>query len=256
MPLDMGSQAVNSGPIPGLQMILTEDHLKSSRDIHNNLPDDDILLGVVGEISEHLPQLRLLFEEFGVENLFGVHILHKHSEVPDGFHLVGRTEIRDKRLYYWTRVVDDTLNPSKVCGRKFVFDPQHGLYPYEFHEGPMPDLSKVDPKFFLRFTEYLVTHELTSILGLMYVPPELLIYDMVEFVLSNCRLLLVQMVFLEIDMTTTVTTDWRFSQPKITRKTYCIPDRNMKHPSPDDLLLQQYQISITDNYLATLPMDL
>ncbi|OBS15422.1 hypothetical protein FPOA_13759 [Fusarium poae] len=167
MPLDMGSQAVNSGPIPGLQMILTEDHLKSSRDIHNNLPDDDILLGVVGEISEHLPQLRLLFEEFGVENLFGVHILHKHSEVPDGFHLVGRTEIRDKRLYYWTRVVDDTLNPSKVCGRKFVFDPQHGLYPYEFHEGPMPDLSKVDPKFFLRFTEYLVTHELTSILGLI-----------------------------------------------------------------------------------------
>lgn len=33
MPLTMGSQAVDSGLIPGLQEILTEKHLKRSRDM-------------------------------------------------------------------------------------------------------------------------------------------------------------------------------------------------------------------------------
>ncbi|RKK10831.1 hypothetical protein BFJ65_g14826 [Fusarium oxysporum f. sp. cepae] len=249
----MSTQAVHGGPIPGLQRTLTTHDLEKARqqydfpsfirnavaDVcsHNNLPEDDILLKVVEKIRKHLPQLRLLFQKFGVVNLFGVHVPHRHFTVPDRFHLVGQTEARDESLYL-TRLMDDTFNPSEVCGRKFVYDPQRGWCPHEFHYGPMPDIRNVDPEFFLRFTEYLVTNELTSILGLMYLPQELLLYDMIEFVLSNCALLLVQAASTRIT-DDRVTTSWNFSDPIYTRETDCIPDRFGKHPPrPDDFLLQ------------------
>ncbi|KAI3572346.1 hypothetical protein IWW34DRAFT_231144 [Fusarium oxysporum f. sp. albedinis] len=220
--MDMSTQAVHGGPIPGLQRTLTTRDLEQARqqydfpsfirnavaDVcsHNNLPEDDILLKVVEKIREHLPQLRLLFQKFGVVNLFGVHVPHRHFTVPDRFHLVGQTEVRDESLYL-TRL----------------------------------------------FTEYLVTNELTSILGLMYLPQELLIYDMIEFVLSNCALLLVQAASTRIT-DAKVTTSWNFSDPIYTRKTDCIPDRFNKHPPPpDDFLLQETQTSINDTIQQHYP---
>ncbi|KAK2471245.1 hypothetical protein H9L39_17476 [Fusarium oxysporum f. sp. albedinis] len=204
--MDMSTQAVHGGPIPGLQRTLTTRDLEQARQHHNNLPEDDILLKVVEKIREHLPQLRLLFQKFGVVNLFGVHVPHRHFTVPDRFHLVGQTEVRDESLYL-TRL----------------------------------------------FTEYLVTNELTSILGLMYLPQELLIYDMIEFVLSNCALLLVQAASTRIT-DAKVTTSWNFSDPIYTRKTDCIPDRFNKHPPPpDDFLLQETQTSINDTIQQHYP---
>jgi hypothetical protein len=261
----MITKAVHGGPIPGLQQPLTAHDLVQTRKqynspslirnavanicSHNNLPEDDILLRVVEKIIDHLPHLRQLFEKFGVVNLLGVHILHRHFTVPDGFHLVGQTGTSDEDLYL-TELMDDKLNPDNVCGRKFVYDPQSGcLYPYELHYGPLPDTSNVDPEFFLQFNEYIVTHELTSMLGLMYIPQELLKHDMDEYIPRHCALLLVRAASPRIS-NAKVPTSWNFSDPTRIRETDCIPDRFNKHTEPpkNDRLLQETQAGINDTF--------
>jgi hypothetical protein len=251
---------VNSAPISGLQRAVTRDDFVLARKVcdsqlpirnvianscsYNNLPEDNVLIEIEEKVQEHLPQLRMIFEKFGVENVLGVNALHRHDIVLDGFHLAGKAEIRDTGLQYLTEAVEDAHDPNQVCGLKFTYDSEYGSWtPYEFHKGPLPGtISQVDPKFFLQFTDYLVTHNLTSVLGLMYIPKEMLTYDMIEFVFPNC--VMVQTPMLVTDITTTVTTGWRFPEPNLTRKTHCVPDRDTTHPPPNDLLLQHYQISI------------
>ncbi|KAG7410331.1 hypothetical protein Forpi1262_v017554 [Fusarium oxysporum f. sp. raphani] len=196
--------------IPGLLQPLTRKHFVKAPEDHNKLPTDDALLQVEKEVLEkHLSQLKQLFERCNAENLFAVYILHRHFKVSNGFNLVGRIVICDKCHCYWTRTVaNHTINSGEVCGRKFIFDKQQGWLPCEFHEGPAPDLSKVDPEFFLEFTNYLVKHDLTSTFGLEYIVPELLIFDMLEITLPNCELLLVEAVFLSLDNLVVVTTRW------------------------------------------------
>lgn len=264
--LDKGPRVINHDRIPGLQQPPTSgDFVRARQECasrsfiynvianacsHNNLPNDDALLKVEEKIlNEHLPQLKLLFKRFNVEKLFAVYIPHRHSKVPDGFHLVGQTKIFDGLCYYWTRTVaNDTLNSNKVCGRKFIFDKQQGWRPCDFHEGSAPDLSKVKPEFFLELTNYLVKHDLTSTLGLEYIVPELLlIFNMLEFILPNCGLLLVEATSLQFNYATTVTTSWGWSHPIFTREIRCIPDRDKKHqPVAVDYQLQESHTSIND----------
>jgi hypothetical protein len=190
------------------------------------------------EIWAHLPYLRRLFEKFFVVDMFGVQILHRHFTIPDGSHLVGRTTINDEDLYL-TELTDDKLNPNDVCGRKFMFDAEYGtLYPSELHYGPMPDTSKVDPAFFGQFSEYIIKHELTLTLGLIYIPQELLKQDMYEYVSrknTNLALRLVRAASPGLD-NDKVSTTFDFSDPRCTRKTDCIPDRNNRHPANNDSL--------------------
>jgi hypothetical protein len=236
MPLDMDSQAVNSGPIPGLQQALTIKDFELARDIYNALPKDDTLLEAQQKDGEHLPQLRLLFQKFGVQQLFGLHRLHRHSDILDGFQMAGRTVIHNKHPYYWTKVVDDALKPSKVCGLKYIYHPEHGLCPYEFHEGDLPDISKVDPEFFLAVNKYLVKHDLTSTFGLLYLAPGLLERSKLEFVLSNGEMLLAQMasslvqaVLSILDNGATVATCWSWLNPMCTSEIRCLIFEDRKH---------------------------
>ncbi|KAM5528845.1 hypothetical protein FOXYSP1_16689 [Fusarium oxysporum f. sp. phaseoli] len=229
MSWDMDLQAVHGGSIPGLQQALTIKDFELARDIFNALPKDDTLLKVQQKDHEHLRQLSLLFEKFGVRQLFGLHRPHRHSNVPDGFQMAGRTVIHNKHLYYWTKPVDDALKTSKVCGLKYIFHREQGLCPYEFHEGDLPDISKVDPEFFLAVNNYLINHDLTSTFGLLYLAPGLLERSKLEFVLTNGELLLAQMASSLVrtalsifDIGTTVTTCWSWSSPTCTSEIRCL----------------------------------
>ncbi|RKK87917.1 hypothetical protein BFJ68_g16995 [Fusarium oxysporum] len=276
--LDNASREIKHDQIPGLLQPLTREHFVkapkeyASRSLiynviadvcsHNKLPTDDALLQVEKEVLEkHLSQLKQLFKRYNAENLFAVYILHRHFKVSKGFNLVGRIIIFDECHCYWTRTVaNHTINSGEVCGRKFIFDKQQGWLPCEFHEGSAPDLSKVDPEFFLEFTNYLVKHDLTSTFGLEYIVPELLIFDMLEITLSNCALLLVEAVFLSLDNLVVVTTSWGWpSDQPVERRIDCLkkPDGSHKevnvdtqksHSSFDDV------IRSVENYLYSLSL--
>ena len=150
--------------------------------------------------------------------------------------MVGRTVIHNKHPYYWTRVVDDALEPSKACGLKYIHHPEHGLCPYEFHEGDLPDRSKVDTEFFSAVNNYLVKHDLTSTFGLLYLAPGLLERSKLEFVLSNGDMLLAQMasslvqaVLSIFDNGTTVASCWSWLNPTCTSEIRCLIFEDGKH---------------------------
>lgn len=150
--------------------------------------------------------------------------------------MAGRTETRDECLYYWTRAVDDTLESSKVCGLKYIFHREYGLCPYDFHEGDLPDTSKVDPKFFLTVEKYLVEHDLTSTFGLLYLAPGMLERNMLEFVLPNGDLLLVEEARIPLGKLPRVTTAWaRLSsaEGQFERKLECVVFPDLSHRKVD-----------------------
>ncbi|KPA35716.1 hypothetical protein FLAG1_11566 [Fusarium langsethiae] len=170
----MSAETVYGGPIPGLQMPLTIHDLRHGRKYHNELSygneDQDQSYG------SHRESLRQLLETFDVQDIFGLVDKHKHFDVPLDSHLIGTIGTFGacpKSLFYLTRTVaDKTFNPNELCGHKFTYIPGQGLRPYEFHQGPLLDRSKVGPEFFSQFTNYLNKYNITSI-GLEYVIPQL-----------------------------------------------------------------------------------
>ncbi|EXK76285.1 hypothetical protein FOQG_18968 [Fusarium oxysporum f. sp. raphani 54005] len=178
MPLTMGSQAVDSGLIPGLQEILTEKHLKRSRDIRNNLlkesKDEDR--------DEHINFLLWLLKDCGVQDIFGIVDVHSHFDVPRGSHMVTKIEGRNasfSRLR--TEPAQDKDLEPELCGHKFVYIPELGWYPYEFRLGPLLDTNEAYSKFFSRFSNYLDQHNITS-LGFEYTIPQVFGITMCETV--------------------------------------------------------------------------
>ncbi|KAL3587506.1 hypothetical protein FPOAC2_13403 [Fusarium poae] len=230
--LDKGSHEINYGQIPGLQQPLTSYHFTKFYKDHNNLPTDDVLLQVEEEVlKNHLPLLKQMFKRYKVENLFAVHIPHRHFEVPVGFSLVGQT-ISDGRCYSIRRVANNTLNCGQVCGRKFVFDNQ-GWFPCEFHEGSAPDLRELDGEFFRELTTYLISHDLTSTFGLEYIVPELIILDILETNPSNDELQLAEPKSVPFNDAKTVTTSWGWPDPIYTREIRCIVFPEVGHQKAD-----------------------
>ncbi|KPA36507.1 hypothetical protein FLAG1_10718 [Fusarium langsethiae] len=227
MLVDRDSYTLNNHRIPGLQEPLISRHLDQACKRQNKLPTDDILLQLKEKIN-HLPHFKDLFERYKVNNLFAVHFLHRHSEVAHGFNMVGRT-ISDGRLYWTRKVANNTLDTSKVCGRKFMFDEQ-GWFPCEFHEGSAPDLSKVKPEFFTDFAAYLVENDLTSTFGLEYIVPELLIFNMLENNWQRYGLVISESTSVPLDDNSTVITSWGWLDSLRKRELRCVrfPDGHKK----------------------------
>ncbi|RKK10514.1 hypothetical protein BFJ65_g14511 [Fusarium oxysporum f. sp. cepae] len=213
---------------------------------HNQLPIDDVLLKIEDTVKKHVPQLKLILKQYGVKN-FAVCVQHRHFKVPDGFNMVGRVLFQG--LFYFTRKVanDKILGPGNVCGRKFIFDKQYGWRPCEFHEGSAPDLSKVAPEFFIVYTTYLVKHDLTSIFGLEYTVPGLLIFDILEIGLSDYGLLYVDTASMPLNDAQIVTTRFGLSGPIHNNELRCIRfpeghrkvnvDQQESDPSDDEVII-------------------
>lgn len=214
MPLDMGSQAVNSGPIPGLQTILTEEHLKRSRDIRNNLfkesKDEDR--------AEHIDFLLWLLKDCGVQDIFGIVDVHSHFDVPRGFHMVTKIEDRNASLSCLRTqpAQDKDLKPHELCGHKFVYTPGQGWHPYEFRFGPLLETNEAFSKFFSRFSNYLDEHNITS-LGLEYTIRQVSGIQMYETVSKKERCMVLEEISPSLRLSkrlSWVPTCWRCSTSK------------------------------------------
>jgi hypothetical protein len=237
MPLDMGSQAVNSGPIPGLQMILTEDHLKHSRDIRNNLSKES----KDEDRAEHIDFLLWLLNDCGVQDIFGIVDVHSHFDVPHGFHMVTEIEDRNASLSRLrTQLAQDKdLKPHELCGHKFIYTPGQGWHPYEFRLGPLLDTGEAYSKFFSRFSNYLDKHNITS-LGLEYTIRQFSGIKMYETVWGNERRMVLEEILPSLRLSKqllSVPTCWRWSSKSkdtMGPEVYCTidPDTGDHVPPP------------------------
>ncbi|KAI3565917.1 hypothetical protein IWW34DRAFT_711205 [Fusarium oxysporum f. sp. albedinis] len=175
MALVMRQSGVNDDRIPGLQVPLTFHDLRQGRKYHNELSYGNKDQDQDQDDQRHRESLRQLLEKFDVQDIFGLVDKHKHFDLPDDSHLIGTVGtfgVHPQSLFYLIRTVaDKTSNPNELCGHKFTYIPGKGLRPYEFHQGPLLDDSKVKPEFFSQFINYLNKYNITSI-GLEYVIPQ------------------------------------------------------------------------------------
>lgn len=184
MLLTMGSQTINNGLIPGLQEMLTREHLERSHNIRNNLSEES----KNEDRDEHIDFLLWLLKDCGVQDIFGIVDVHSHFDVPRGFHMVTKIESPNAGppCLRTEPAQDKDLEPDELCGHKFVYTPGLGWYPYEFRLGPLLDTNEVYSIFFSRLSSYLDQHNITS-LGFEYTIPEVFGITMYETVSKKER---------------------------------------------------------------------
>ncbi|SCO54536.1 uncharacterized protein FFNC_15560 [Fusarium fujikuroi] len=258
MAFTAGSHEFDHAQIPGLWQPLKKEHFAQICENHNKLPEDDVLLKVEEKVKEHLPQLKKLFKEWGVTESFALIALHRHFKLPDGCNQVGR--LIDGQFYFIRKVANSALNSGKVYGSKFALTPR-GWSPVEIHEGSMPALSRVDPRFLSCFTTHLVNHDLTSIFGFEYIVRELSTLNTLELGLPGYGLIVVDAASVPfIDAATiTATTRWTWS-PETELKCLPIPipgggSRHIKAPMKpqesdpsDDQVIAAFEKEYHDAY--------
>ncbi|KIW38197.1 uncharacterized protein PV06_10143 [Exophiala oligosperma] len=152
--------------VPGLNKALKVQDLEESRDIYNMLPDDSQQPEI---LESHIHNLAALFVRNRADGILGIHLAHGHFAAPDNTTLLGVNY--DKPYCRWARpTVIRTVDLSNVHGHIFVLT-DHGFHPYEYQTGPLPDLFEVDSAFLPELAEYLITNNLSKLVGLQVIDP-------------------------------------------------------------------------------------
>jgi hypothetical protein len=162
----MAYGGANIFDVPGLNKALKVQDLEESRNIYNVLPTDSQQPEI---LESHIHNLAAIFVRNRAERVLGIHLAHGHFAAPDNTTLLGVNY--DKPYCRWARpTVIQTIDLSNVHGHIFVLT-DHGFHPYEYQTGPLPDLFGVDSAFLLELTEYLITNELSKLVGLQVIDP-------------------------------------------------------------------------------------
>lgn len=120
---------------------------------------------------------------FGVENKFGIHLVHGHLQVEAGKIMLGRVMSSFKGC--WTRPTSISgLDLNNLHGHIFTLGYDGHFIPYEFREGAAPQMSAVDKGFVTALQAYLSAFNLTNYLGLEVLTSDSS-KDMCELVLSS-----------------------------------------------------------------------
>ena len=133
----------------------------------------------------HHRVLAELLIQFNLQNIFGIHLIHGHLEVPKDHVMMGFRS-QDSLSSWWTKPTPiNRILMSSLHGHIFMLSSTSHLIAYEFREGPLPtDVGSIDQRFFQQFAETLVTNNLESLIGLQVLedPPH---QPMLEFVIAG-----------------------------------------------------------------------
>ncbi|KAH7120102.1 hypothetical protein B0J13DRAFT_410551, partial [Dactylonectria estremocensis] len=148
--------------VPGLNQDVTLNDVWKSRSLHNEQPD----ASAQGPIKEgHLLNLSDIFTKHDVHDLLGIHLAHRHGEIPENYMLLGEKSAKPLCRRAIMTCGDD-VDLSKVHGHVFVVNDGR-LHPYEYQQGPlMESVTRIDPAFFSDFIDYITANDLTSLVGL------------------------------------------------------------------------------------------
>ncbi|KAK0717796.1 hypothetical protein B0T26DRAFT_599220, partial [Lasiosphaeria miniovina] len=147
--------------VPGLHRSPTLDDLEKCRRLYNTLRGDADQLPVK---EEHLQQLAELFVKYGVDKVFGIHLIHGHFNIEEGNVLVG--EDTTEPLCRWTKpVAIGSLDLDNLYGHTFVVTDK-GFRPYEYLVGALPNLTDLSNDFLPELVSFLQKNNLTEVLAL------------------------------------------------------------------------------------------
>ena len=163
---------------------------------------------------ECIQNLAALFVRHNAHKIFGVHLIHGHFKIPESTVLLGTNfQCPNGRWAEATEI--SSIDPSTVHGHIYVLT-NDGFCAYEYQDGPMPNLTIVGKDFLPEFVNYLVTNNLTHLLGLQ-VLIDGMDQTMWELVLDHGTVMLDAAVVR--DCSPTRITGWRFEvrdgQPRV-----------------------------------------
>lgn len=164
--------------IPGLNKTPREKDLEESRSIYNGLPDDARQPQI---LESHIQDLAALFVRYHAHEVFGIHLVHSHFDIPEETVLLG-TNYDEPHCRWAKPSTIQTVNLDNVHGHIFVLT-DHGFHPYEYQVGPAPDLSRVSDAFLHELAYFLVSNNLAQLVGLQIIDP--CASDMLELVLPQ-----------------------------------------------------------------------
>ena len=128
---------------------------------YNGLPEDYDQPQVS---QEHLAHLAKLFTSNNADGILGIHLIHGHFKIPEGSVLLGSNF--SNPAIRWARVVEiSKIDLADMHGHVFVLS-ENQFCPYEFQDGPLPDLTGIKPEFLPEFLKYIMENNLTSVVGL------------------------------------------------------------------------------------------
>jgi len=121
-------------------------------------------------LESHIQNLAAIFVRNHAEKILGIHLAHGHFAVPDNTVLLGVNY--DEPYSRWAKpTAVQTMDLNNVHGHVFVLT-DHGFHPYEYQTGPLPVLSGVESTFLLEIAEYLITNNLSKLIGLQIIDPK------------------------------------------------------------------------------------
>lgn len=115
-------------------------------------------------LKSHVGNLAAIFVRNSDERVLDTHLVHGHFAALDNTTLLGVNY--DKLYCHWARpMAIRTIDLSNVF-RHIIVLTDHGFHPYDYQTGPLPDLSGVNSAFLLELAEYMITNELSILVGL------------------------------------------------------------------------------------------
>lgn len=152
--------------IAGLHRPPTSQDLTISRAVHNSLPHPE----EQPEVSDGtLKALGELFVRHGVQDTFGIHLLHSHFAAPEGTVLFGiQFQVSDASQACWTKPVPaEELATESIHGHVFCLRSDGTFVPYEFHDGEAgSEAAKTGPAFFQELADFLHRNGLANLVAL------------------------------------------------------------------------------------------
>lgn len=110
-----------------------------------------------------------LFVRNGVQEVFGVHLLHRHFIAPENTVLLGfEAQLSEKSSACWTKPISVAeLANNEVHGHVFRLQPDGTFVPYELQEGKMDaKTASIGHKFFHEFAVFLHGNNLADLVAL------------------------------------------------------------------------------------------
>lgn len=128
---------------------------------YNTFPSDEAQPNV-----EHfLEKLAELFVRNKAHNIFGIHLIHSHLQLPEKNILYGDETV--PRCCWTTPTSIESLELDKMRGHTFILT-ETGFHPYEYHSGERPDMSQVDNNFLPELIDFLRTNKLNTAIALEF----------------------------------------------------------------------------------------
>jgi hypothetical protein len=139
--------------------------------------------------AEVLESIGRIFVQHRVEDVFGLHLIHKHFEKPGKTVMLG-TKHESLANGFWTRPAYFDELPESVHGHIFAVSSED-FVAYEYREGEIPiKAAMVGPSFYDEVYKCLVQNDVTHLLGLQVLSPSDIADQGMEFALAGATVIM------------------------------------------------------------------